>query len=149
MTDCFTPDERSAVMSRIRSTNTVPEQRMLLALRTVLGPRWRIDQNAASLPGKPDLVVPSLRLCIFVDGCFFHGCPAHWRPPATRPEYWVPKVERNQSRDRKHARALRSAGWSVWRFWEHELRGNCLDRTSSILERRIAKRRELVLGRAN
>jgi len=131
-------------MSRIRSKNTVPEERMLLIIRAALGHRWRIDQNASYLPGKPDVVVPSLRLCVFVDGCFFHGCPQHWRAPKTRPEYWVPKVEGNKARDRSHARQLRAQGWSVWRFWEHDLKNSRLDRTGAVLALRIARRRAVM-----
>lgn len=139
-------------MSRIRSTNTEPEERMHLMLRAVLGHRWRIDRNASYLAGKPDIVIPSLELCIFVDGCFFHGCPRHFRVPATRPEYWVPKVARNRARDRRHALELRSDGWSVWRFWEHDLKGGRAEATAAGLERRIARHRDAVSlrgGRVN
>ena len=136
-------------MSRIRSADTVPEGRMLLLVREALGYRWRIDRNAGYLPGKPDVVVPSLHLCIFVDGCFFHGCPRHYRVPATRPEYWAPKVARNQARDRRHARVLRRNGWSVWRFWEHDLKASRLDETAADLERRIARRRSAIRAGAN
>jgi DNA mismatch endonuclease, patch repair protein len=117
---------------------------MLLAVRDALGHRWRIDRNASYLPGKPDVVVPSLGLCIFVDGCFFHGCPRHYRVPRTRSEYWAAKVARNQARDRRHARELRTGGWAVWRFWEHDLKGPRLEATATGLKRRISRRRAVV-----
>src|SRR5580698_284189 len=106
MPDCFSEEFRSDVMSRIRSTGSKPEDRLVEIVRRVLGPKWRIDRNVRGLPGCPDVVVPSLRLCIFADGCFFHGCPSHWRPPATRREYWVPKIEGNIRRDKRHAKDL-------------------------------------------
>lgn len=141
MTDCFTPEFRSEVMSRIRSSGTSPERKLFAVVRTSLGHRWRIEQNVRTLPGCPDVVIPTLRLCIFVDGCFFHGCPVHYRPPQTRPDYWIPKVKGNVRRDAKHARALRSEGWSVWRVWEHDLSGKRLEPTVTRLTARLARRR--------
>lgn len=128
-------------MSRIRSTGTSPEERLAAAVRAALGHRWRIERNFSGLPGRPDIVVPGLRLCIFADGCFFHRCPRHWRLPATRPEYWGPKVERNVRRDRRTALALRRQGYSVWRIWEHDLKPQTLPRTSERLAARLRRRR--------
>jgi len=78
-------------MSRIRSSGTAPEERLYQAVRDALGHRWRIDRNVTSMLGRPDVVIPPLQLAIFADGCFFHGCPEHYRPPLSNRDYWVPK----------------------------------------------------------
>lgn len=122
MADVFDKDKRSEVMSRIRSTGTKPEEQLAEFVRDALGPRWRIDRNRSDLPGKPDIVIPSLGLILELDGCFFHQCPRHGRIPDSNREYWQPKLERNVRRDRRNRRRLRAAGWSVWRFWEHDLK---------------------------
>jgi DNA mismatch endonuclease (patch repair protein) len=64
--------------------------------------------------------VAKLKLAIYVDGCFWHGCPIHWAPPKRNTEYWTAKVERNKARDTATDGLLRSAGWTVVRVWEHE-----------------------------
>jgi DNA mismatch endonuclease (patch repair protein) len=76
------------------------------------------------LVGKPDFVFPVLRLAIFVDGCFWHGCPKHCRMPAANRKYWEQKINRNVKRGREVCKLLRSNGWRVIRFWEHDLRGD-------------------------
>lgn len=104
--------------------------------------RWRIDSNVRELPGRPDVVVPSLRLAIFVDGCFFHRCPQHGRIPDSNVEYWKPKLEGNTVRDARDRRKLRRMGYAVWRFWEHDFKTlTALESTRTVLHRRIAVRR--------
>ena len=71
MADIFDPAKRSEVMSRIRSTGTEPETRLYEMVRGILGHRWRIDRSVSGLPGQPDVVVPTLSLAVFADGCFF------------------------------------------------------------------------------
>lgn len=139
--DSFTPEFRSEVMSRIRSVGTGPEERLAAVVRSILGHRWRIDRNDIRLPGRPDIVIPSLRVCIFADGCFFHRCPRHWRPPGTRPDYWVPKINGNVRRDRRTASALRRQGYAVWRVWEHDLAAKALPATAARLARQLERRR--------
>jgi DNA mismatch endonuclease (patch repair protein) len=121
MADNHTPEQRSANMARIRSSRTMPEERLYVAVRAVLGHKWRIDRNVTTMAGRPDLVIPSLRLVIFADGCFFHGCPSHYRAPLSNCEYWLPKIAGNIRRDSLQQSALEAAGWSVWRVWEHDL----------------------------
>jgi DNA mismatch endonuclease, patch repair protein len=143
MTDVFTPEKRSEIMSRVRSTGTTPEARLCSSVREALGRRWRIDMNVRSLPGQPDLVVPSLRLAIFADGCFYHGCPEHGHVPKSNVDYWLPKLVRNRKRDRASRRILRRMGFAVWRFWEHQLKGARMLRTQLVLHRRIKARIDL------
>jgi DNA mismatch endonuclease, patch repair protein len=144
MADNHTPEQRSANMARIRSSGTTPEERLYVAVRTVLGHRWRIDRNVTAMVGRPDLVIPSLRLVIFADGCFFHGCPAHYRVPLSNSEYWQPKIAGNIQRDSIQRNALEADGWTVWRVWEHDLTKKTLPDTQlslgDRLEQRVAER---------
>jgi DNA mismatch endonuclease (patch repair protein) len=143
MADIFTREERSEIMSRIRSSGTIPEARLCALVRETLGGRWRIENNVRTLPGQPDVVVPSLHLAIFADGCFFHGCPEHGHKPKSNMKYWLPKLARNRKRDRTNRRALRKMGFAVWSFWEHEFKGRRLTRTHRILERKLKARLDI------
>jgi DNA mismatch endonuclease, patch repair protein len=119
MADVFTKAKRSAVMGRIRSSGNKDTELKLIALFRKHGIRgWRRN---SSLIGKPDFIFPSSRLAIFVDGCFWHGCAKHSKPPKTNSDYWRQKLRRNRKRDREVARTLRSRGWIVIRLWEHDL----------------------------
>lgn len=102
-------------MSRIRSSNTLPEVLVRRALRR-LGFRFRA--TAAALPGKPDFILPELRIALFVHGCFWHchSC-IDGRTPKSNRRYWSPKLLGNVARDRRKAIALRRRGWSVLRVW--------------------------------
>ena len=137
MPDIFDPRMRSEIMAKIKSTRTVPELRLQQMVRAILGPRWRIEHNVVDLPGKPDVLVPRLSLIVFLDSCFFHQCPQHGRIPDTNQSYWKPKLARNVKRDKTNRRKLRSMGFSVWRFWSHDLNGRRLEATYSKLERRL------------
>ena len=139
MTDNHTAEQRSANMARIRSSATVPEERLYEAVRFALGYRWRIDRNVAAMPGRPDVVVPSLRVVIFADGCFFHGCPTHYRPPLSNSEYWLPKISGNMERDKTQQSALEADGWSVWRIWEHDLTKRTIPETQLTLGQHLAQ----------
>lgn len=141
--DVFTPAQRSEIMSRIRSTGTSPEVRLYELVRCVVGKRRKLLQNADDVVGKPDIIVPSLRLVLFADGCFFHGCPQHCRMPATNRDYWEAKIARNQRRDRKVNRQLRVKGFSVWRFWEHDLRPNRWEFAVRRLQRAVERCRNV------
>ena len=71
---------------------------------------------------RPDFIFPLLRVAVFVDGCFWHGCPRHGTKPKTRAAFWLAKITGNKARDRRVNSALRKRGWTVLRIWEHELR---------------------------
>lgn len=117
--DVFSRSERSRIMSRIRSRgNVATELRMIEFFRAnkIIG--WRRNKK---LKGNPDFIFPTNRLVVFVDGCFWHGCAKHSRPPRSNQNYWLPKMLRNKQRDRLVTRALHSQGWRVLRIWEHEL----------------------------
>ncbi len=119
MPDVFTREKRSAVMARIRGTgNKDTELRLIALMRAARITGWRRN---STLIGKPDFIFPKLRLAVFVDGCFWHGCPIHGTKPKQNAEFWLTKITRNQARDRLVNRTLRKAGWRVLRIWEHEL----------------------------
>jgi DNA mismatch endonuclease (patch repair protein) len=69
---------------------------------------------------RPDFVFPRLKIAVFVDGCFWHRCPDHYRPAKARAAFWQAKIEANVARDRRTDEALRAVGWQVVRAWEHE-----------------------------
>lgn len=135
--DTFTAEQRSEIMSRIRSTGTTPENQLFELTVEVLGRRRKIVRNAEQWEGKPDIWIPSLQLVFFADGCFFHGCPQHCRMPATNRDYWEKKIARNQQRDRRCRRRLRQLGFAVWRFWEHDLKKPKWDTTANRIERAV------------
>ena len=111
---------RSYNMSQIRSKNTKPEVRLrkLLWLCGMRG--YRLN---AKLPGKPDIVFARAKLAIFIDGCFWHGCPScgDGRAPSSNTLYWSEKRRKNQERDARRTRELEEMGWTVLRLWEHEV----------------------------
>lgn len=109
---------RSEQMARIKSQDTRPELQLRRALWAA-GLRYRL---ASSLPGRPDIVVHRASLAVFVDGCFWHACPDHYRTPATNPAYWKNKRVRNEARDRRVDQELHERGWRVLRVWEHEVK---------------------------
>ena len=119
MADIWSKRKRSEVMRRIRSQgNEATELRLIALLREHRISGWRRKQ---ALPGKPDFVFREQRVCVFTDGCFWHGCPTCYRRPGSNREYWDEKVQRNRKRDQEVNRVLRKAGWRVLRIWEHEL----------------------------
>ncbi|MGI9306607.1 MAG: very short patch repair endonuclease [Gammaproteobacteria bacterium] len=118
--DVFTPEKRSWVMSRVRSSgNKSTELRFAGILRREKICGWRRKFPAF---GKPDFVFPKEHVAVFIDGCFWHYCPRHGHFPATRRKYWRDKIARNRARDREVNRHLRRCGWKVLRFWGCELK---------------------------
>lgn len=134
--DSVTTDRRSYIMSRVPSTDSSPE----LFVRKLLhrsGLRYRL--HAKNLPGRPDIVLVSLRLAIFVHGCFWHGhqdCPKG-RLPKSRLQYWEPKIAANRERDGRVADILKQQGWRVESIWQCEIK----DQSA------LARRLSLLVGR--
>ena len=119
MADFLSKPERSERMSRIRGKgNKTTELRLVSVFRANRISRWR---RGSKLVGRPDFVFPKLRLAVFVDGCFWHGCPRHDNKPASNTLFWQRKIARNRQRDRQVNRVLKAKGWRVLRVWEHEL----------------------------
>jgi DNA mismatch endonuclease (patch repair protein) len=104
-------------MARVRSRNTAPEELLRRAL-WALGLRYRLRPD---LPGTPDLAFPGVRLAVFVDGCFWHGCPSHYTAPVKNGAFWQAKLDRNMARDRRVDEELAARGWRSLRLWEHDV----------------------------
>ena len=116
-TDVFTPEQRSAVMRRVKGRDTAPE----IAVRRILraaGIGYRL--GGGGLPGRPDLVMKGRRTAVFVHGCFWHGhdCARGSRRPKANADYWAGKIGRNRARDAAAVSALEAAGWRVVTVWE-------------------------------
>lgn len=119
MADVFSEKKRSEIMSKIRSKHTKVE----VSLRKkVWNSRMRYRLHCKKLPGKPDFVFPSKKIAVFVDGCFWHGCPKCYRKPKNNKKYWEWKLKYNKDRDKKHNKELRKMGWRALHFWEHEIK---------------------------
>ena len=139
MADTLTVAQRSEQMSRVRGQgNNSTELRLIALLRAHRVTGWR---RRASVPGKPDFVFRAKKIAVFVDGCFWHGCPRHRRIPKSRVAFWKGKLARNAQRDRAVTRSLRAAGWKVLRIWECALQKNplsCLKRIQKALTAPLA-----------
>ncbi|MFV2195674.1 very short patch repair endonuclease [Nocardiopsis sp. LOL_012] len=126
-----------------RSRDTKPE----VALRRLVhaaGLRYRV--SAKPLPKMrrtADLLFGPTRVAVFVDGCFWHGCPDHFVPPKTNPDYWREKIGGNMQRDRDTDERLTEAGWLVLRYWEHQDPAECAE---LVVETVSARKRELARG---
>lgn len=119
MTDIFSPKQRSRIMALVRGKGNGATELAAISLfrrHNIRG--WR---RHVRLTGKPDFVFRKHRLIIFVDGCFWHGCPKHSSQPASNRVFWKRKLLRNKKRDRVVTRQLRKLGWRVLRIWQHEL----------------------------
>lgn len=119
MTDVFTKEKRSEVMSRIKGKgNKDTELAMIQILRSNHISGWRRNQTVF---GKPDFIFPKNKVALFVDGCFWHSCPKHLNMPKNNQEFWHEKLRKNKERDKFVTRELKKSGWKVIRVWEHEL----------------------------
>ncbi len=133
MTKAATTDPvRSAIMRAVKSKDTMPEM-IVRRLVHALGFRFRLHRQ--DLPGSPDLVFPSRRKVVFVNGCFWHrhSCARGARQPKANSDYWTAKISRNVDRDGRNLQALQRAGWQVLTVWECETPKGKLD----ILETRL------------
>lgn len=120
---------RSEMMSRIGGKNTRPEIRLRKAL-WARGLRYRLHTRTPV--GRPDLVFLGLRIAVFVDGCFWHGCPEHYVRPRSREQFWARKLRTNVERDRRQTLRLEELGWTVCRVWEHEIEADLAETVARI-----------------
>ena len=141
MTDIWSSEKRSEVMALVRCKgNRTTEGRMIALFREYGIKGWRRHQP---LPGHPDFIFRRERVAVFVDGCFWHGCPACYRAPKSNVEFWERKVEGNRSRDRRVSRQLRQAGWSVIR-----VRECVLEKSPDAVAGRIQRKLKVLTGKA-
>ena len=119
MLDKITKTQRSYIMSQIRGTRTKPE---LIVKENIDGRKLRYQPKG--IPERPDFANKSKKIALFIDGCFWHKCPRCYKPPKSNKKYWKAKVERNTKRDRYVNRKMKKEGWTVIRFWEHQVKEN-------------------------
>tara|TARA_Y100001934_G_scaffold278831_1_gene381055 strand:- start:388 stop:801 length:414 start_codon:yes stop_codon:yes gene_type:complete len=120
MADVFTKTKRSEVMSRIRGSDNKSTELKLISLMRKHGIKgWR---RRVKMFGKPDFVFHKKRLCVFVDGCFWHACPKCYSPPKQNAQFWLEKIGGNKKRDKRVSRKLRAENWSVCRIYECSLK---------------------------
>lgn len=137
MADNHSKEVRSKNMSRIRSTNSKPEE---IVRKYLFSKGFRYRKNVRTLPGCPDIVLPKYKTVIFVNGCFWHkhDCPRFvW--PSSNEDYWWPKIQRNVDRDQRNAEDLRAMGWNVLTIWECQLKKKVRDEHLRALEQEIRK----------
>jgi len=118
-----TTPHRSALMKKIKSTNTMPET-LLSKLLWARGIRYR--KNYKKLVGNPDIAITTKKIAIFIDGEFWHGYNWEEKKPKIKDnrDYWIPKIERTIKRDKETNEKLKELGWTVLRFWEKEITNN-------------------------
>jgi len=119
-------------MRRVKGKDTACE----ILLRRALHRRGLRYSLRKQLPGKPDIVFVRAMVAVFVDGCFWHGCPEHCRRPSSNTAYWHAKIDRNMARDERVTKELRTLGWRVIRVWEHDVKNN-LSRSAGRIERAV------------
>ncbi len=139
MADVLSREQRRICMSRNRGRDTGPE----VKLRKVLWARGFRYRTHTDLPGRPDMAFSGPRLAVFVDGCFWHGCPQHGTQPATNREFWQTKIRRNKDRDAKVDLALDALGWRVVRLWEHQIRTSVESAADSVTQALTSKSKKL------
>lgn len=135
MADVVSPAVRSRMMSGIKGKNSQPE---ILIRKMLFGAGYRFRLHRRDLPGTPDIVLPRRKIAIFVHGCFWHaheGCK-YFKVPATRPEFWIAKLQSNVDRDKRAFETLRTMGWRVLCVWECATRES--ETAKSLLERMIS-----------
>jgi len=120
MSDNLSPDDRRKTMQAVKGKGTRLEKRLWAMLAGMGLKGWK--KNAETITGKPDVVFTDQRVAVFIDGCFWHGCPHCQRKlPVTNREYWERKIKRNVELARIYNEQLQQDGWTVVRIWEHEM----------------------------
>jgi DNA mismatch endonuclease, patch repair protein len=144
MPDKFSKEVRSEIMSKIRSTGTKLETAVMDSLEERGLP---FERNDKLLFGVPDISFREIKTVVFIDSCFWHGCPEHYKRPQSNHEYWDKKYKRNTSRDIKVNEWYDKYGWGIMRVWEHELKEDFESVIEEIVEfvdecRRVAERED-------
>jgi DNA mismatch endonuclease, patch repair protein len=127
---------RSKQMACIKGEHTTPERRLRSSL-WARGLRYRIHVKMPA--GRPDIVFSASKVAVFIDGCFWHGCPIHYTRPRSRHEFWAEKLAANVERDRRQTLLLEAQGWVALRFWEHQTEDE-LEAVCEAIERCVRKR---------
>lgn len=132
------PKAGSAIAHRVMVANYGDNLKPEYLLRSALArKRFHFRTNCRPVPEvrcKADLVFTRARVCVFVDGCFWHGCQRHFRCPRSNSDWWLEKILATRTRDRRQTAQLRSRGWKVLRFWEHEVKNKTVYVVSAIAD---------------
>lgn len=118
MTDVFSKEKRSEVMSKIRSKWTKQE---IIVHNYFKGNKIRHEMHP-KMEGSPDIILTDRKVAIFLHGCFWHKCPIHYKEPKSKKKFWKSKIERNVLRDRKNIKLLRRNSWKNIIIWEHDIK---------------------------
>jgi DNA mismatch endonuclease (patch repair protein) len=120
MVDNLSKEQRSRTMSNIRSKWTLHERNIHNYLK---GNKIKHKMHP-KIKGNPDIVLSDRKIAIFLHGCFWHKCPIHYKEPKSNRKYWLPKLDKNATRDKKNIELLKKNGWQVVRIWEHEIKND-------------------------
>ena len=134
MSDSFSKRKRSEIMRAIRSKGTKIETKFANTLRKN---KLKFKRNEKRLYGKPDFVFKNTNLALFIDSCFWHGCPYHCRMPKSNKSYWNAKIKNNKLRDKEIVKWYKKHGWKVLRFWEHSLNKDmqkCINKATMVIK---------------
>ena len=140
MNDVHTPEVRSFNMSRIKGKNTKPEE---MVRKYLFSNGFRYRKNVSNLPGKPDIVLPKYKTCVFVNGCFWHGHEGcrYFVWPKSNENFWKDKITKNRERDQRNYTLLEQMGWNVLLVWECQLKKDKRDITLAQLKDAIINNR--------
>lgn len=117
MADVLTKEQRSYNMSRIRSSKTKPELKIKKLMKKI-----GFGYHLKNIEGNPDFADRNRKIAVFIDGCFWHACPEHYKEPKSNATFWSKKIKQNKARDEKVNGILIKSGWQVIRLWEHDLK---------------------------
>ena len=118
MADNLTEEQRKKCMCSIKSKWTTQESKIHNFLK---GNKIKHKMHP-KIKGSPDIIIPNKKIAIFLQGCFWHKCPIHYKEPKSKKRYWVGKIKRNVLRDRNNVKLLKKQGWKVVIIWEHDLK---------------------------
>jgi DNA mismatch endonuclease (patch repair protein) len=121
MTDKVSSEKRTQIMKQIKSKKTRLENKIVSDLWRS---GFRFRRNVNSLLGKPDISIKKYKVAIFIDSCFWHGCPQHCRMPESNKSYWQNKIKRNKERDKKVSAYYIEKRWNLLRIWEHDIKND-------------------------
>ncbi|RLQ90576.1 very short patch repair endonuclease [Planomicrobium sp. Y74] len=132
MADIMSKEQRSKTMGAIRAQSKLEN----IFTKALWKKGLRFRKNVRKLRGTPDIVIQKYKIVIFVDSCFWHGCPIHFKRPKSNQEFWDKKIARNRERDKEVDEYYIVKGWHLKRIWEHEIRSNidsAVDETLSFI----------------
>ncbi|ASZ63382.1 MULTISPECIES: very short patch repair endonuclease [Bacillus] len=129
--DNVSKEKRSNTMKAVKSKNTKIEK---VVSKEIWGRGIRFRKNVKNLEGKPDIAIKKYKIVIFIDSCFWHGCPLHGRIPKSNVEFWNNKIKRNIERDKSINQYYRRKGWNILRIWEHDLNKKKFSQTIDEIE---------------